>query len=410
MEVISTHNKMHYIVDAAGNYYRVNADNQLVAAKNRDEAGVFSYIEANERVGNGRKSHFYSLISVDEHADFVENAETKDENNCELPYGKYLKTDIGKQDMEGIGKNLNMCQEGRRNYDGLNADIRRRSESMQLPYNLKEIDWKEYLVHFAYVASCIRDYNDELDKQLSDVNLKICDIMHYIELYDLNEEEMIKITSLLKKCREYRRDVKDEIFRAECFQKSLGNSANVAKAKNAVKQMEALDNRHYNPRKFLDLFENCPPITVRSNRLAEENGMTEFECCDNLLNDFGEEVGMEQSAKKETIFDGKQNDWEQFARQQAQIYSDIPQYMLNLEMDIRQIDNTINNILEQVEEANYNVIQGYNVYKDLRNLRHKRKEKETEFRALNILTYNLDFVSAAGEYQCRADDIMNMVI
>ena len=378
-----------------------------MAAKNRDEAGVFSYIEANERVGNGRKSHFYSLLSVDERVDFVENAGVKAGDNCVLQHGEYLKFDVGQQDIEDIGENLNTCQESRYNYDKLNANIGKKLESMQLPYNLKEIDWKEYLVHFAYVASCIRDYHDELDKQLSDVNLKICDIMHYIELYDLNEEEMIKITILLKKCREYRRDVKDEIFCAECFQKSLGNSANVAKAKDAVKQMEALDNRHYNPRKFVDLFENCPPITVRSNRLVEENDVAEWKGCDDLLNDVIEGADMEQSAKRETIFDRKQNDWEQFARQQAQIYSDIPQYMLNLKIDIRQIDNTINNILEQVEEANYNVIQGYNVYKDLRDLRHKRKEKETELRALNILAYNLDFVSAAEEYQCRADDIIS---
>lgn len=410
MEEISTHNKLHYIIDLAGNYYRVNANNQLVAAKSRDEAGVFSYIEANERLGNGRKSNFYSLLSVDECADFDESAEIKDGNNCGLPQGKYLKTDAGRQDMESIGENLNVRQERHCDYNELNYNIRQTPETMQLPYNLKEIDWKEYLVHFAYVASCIRDYHDELDRQLSDVNLGICDIMHYIELYDLNEEEMIKITSMLKKCREYRRDVKDEIFRVECFQKSLGNSANVAKVKDAVKQMETLDNRHYNPRKFVDLFENCPPETVRPNRLVEEEAVSELECCGETLNNDMEGTNMDGFVKRETIFDGKQNDWEQFARQQAQIYSDIPQYMLNLKIDIGEIDNKISNILEQVEEANYNVIQGYNIYKNLRDLRNERKEKEAELRALDILTCDLDFISAAEEYKCRINDIMNMAV
>lgn len=119
---------------------------------------------------------------------------------------------------------------------------------------------------------------------------------------------------------------------------------------------------------------------------------------------------MDGFVKRETIFDGKQNDWEQFARQQAQIYSDIPQYMLNLKIDIGEIDNKISNILEQVEEANYNVIQGYNIYKNLRDLRNERKEKEAELRALDILTCDLDFISAAEEYKCRINDIMNMAV
>ncbi len=65
MDDVSGIDKMHYIVDGNGNYYRINRKNQLVMANGREEAGVFSYVEANQRIGGGRKAHFYSVIPIE---------------------------------------------------------------------------------------------------------------------------------------------------------------------------------------------------------------------------------------------------------------------------------------------------------------------------------------------------------
>lgn len=66
MEAFETVNKLHYIIDGSGNYYRIDGDNQLVIADSRDTAGLFSLEEASERIGDGKKSQFYATVPMDE--------------------------------------------------------------------------------------------------------------------------------------------------------------------------------------------------------------------------------------------------------------------------------------------------------------------------------------------------------
>lgn len=55
MEVQS---QFYYIVDTAGNYYRLSEENQLLPTANEEEVDTFSFPEANARIGTGKKSHF----------------------------------------------------------------------------------------------------------------------------------------------------------------------------------------------------------------------------------------------------------------------------------------------------------------------------------------------------------------
>ena len=48
--------EMYFIVDGSGNYYRVNDRNELIAVDNREDASVFSFVEANQRIGGGNKT------------------------------------------------------------------------------------------------------------------------------------------------------------------------------------------------------------------------------------------------------------------------------------------------------------------------------------------------------------------
>ena len=124
-------------------------------------------------------------------------------------------------------------------------------------YELSEMDWAEYLTHFTYLVEGLKDYREELSKKHSDIDQKICDILHYIELCETDDNEAADLVELLRVCRENRRDIKDELQRIEYFQNNLGTNANAAKAKQALKCIKGLETRKYKPRKYEELFENC---------------------------------------------------------------------------------------------------------------------------------------------------------
>ena len=50
--------------------------------------------------------------------------------------------------------------------------------------------------------------------------------------------------------------------------------------------------------------------------------------------------------------------------------------MVDLQIEIEAIDSAIEEILLQIEDANYNVAQGYKAFKELKHLRNERKEKQ----------------------------------
>ena len=84
-------------------------------------------------------------------------------------------------------------------------------------YDLSKMDWTEYFRHFIYLSSHIESYRMELSNRHSDIEKKICDILHYIELCETNEEESIELVELLRICRENRREIKDELSLIEYF-------------------------------------------------------------------------------------------------------------------------------------------------------------------------------------------------
>ena len=91
-----------------------------------------------------------------------------------------------------------------------------------------------------------------------------------------------------------------------------------------------------------------------------------------------------------TPYDGKENDWLSFARQQAEFYRNAGQFISNLQMEITEIDHEIEEILRETEDANCNVAQGYKVFKRLKMLRLEKKAKEQELNCLYVLTDYID--------------------
>lgn len=367
---------LYYIMDYSSNYYRTDSEDQLVAATCKDEATVFTFVQANSRISGGKKSGFYFMTPVEE-----AEANTSVSPVQELTYEEM---------QEPTYKNTTS-------------------------YDLSEIDWAEYLTQFAYIASGIKNYRDKLSKKHSEIEQKICDILHYIELCEINDEEAVDLIELLRVCRENRRDVKDEIFRTEIFQKNIGTSANVAKAKEAVKCLKGLETRKYTPRKYAELFENAVMKEKELHRRGGARGSAQNE---QMQPDMADE-DMENTGKggestmigerHETPFDGKENNWMEFARQQAEFYRNAEQYITNLQLDIAEIDREIEDTLEAAEALNCNVAQGYKIFKKLKDLRVERRVKQKELNCLYTLTDYTDCAAMAEACEYNLAEIRRVM-
>ena len=379
-----TSEKLFYIMDFNSNYYRVDSKDQLVVAGSENDATIFSFANANRRIGAGPKSKFYFMTPVEE-------------NNKEIEEIHVDKA--GQKNETEESDSLFSVVKGLKE-----AEISKAAEVPTDAYDLASIDWEEYLTNFAYIASNINCYKDELNQRLAEVDKKICDVLHYIELCDTDKADAQDLVELLRVCRENRREYKDEMYRAEMFQKNVGTNANIAKAKEAIKSIKGLENRKYKAREFSELFDGgvYTGKTHREKRCIE-NSMS-GESSEEFVSDEKEESKME-CTKKATPFDGRENDWLAFARGQAEFYENADQYIINLELELDEIDNDIALLMDEIEHATCNVSQGYKFFKRMKDLRQTRTMKETELKILYNLTGNFDMKAMAEESRRSLKDI-----
>lgn len=373
-------NKFYYIMDYNGNYYRVDSENQLIAASDETDAVVFNFDEANKRIGTGTKSKFYFMAPV--------NTELDAETLCRETDG-----DESQYDIDGTSSVVRELTE---------AEISEAVEKSMSEYDLSRLDWKEYITHFIYIASGLKEYKEGLLKEESDVDKKVCDVLHYIELCDTNDKEAADLVELLRVCRENRRDIKDEILRVEAFQRSLGTNVNIAKAKETLKAVNGLETRKYTPRKFIELFEGSElKARVHADKKLNNRALTS-EITDEYTEHTEEELQMEY-VRRETVFDGKDNDWMEFAIRQAEFYKNANQYIVNIRLDIDDIDKEIEKLMEEIEVSNCNVTQGYKLFKRLKELRLEHGQKEKELQCLYILTEYFEVEAMADACESNVD-------
>lgn len=386
---------LYYIMDYSGNYYRLNKHDQLVTAGCPEEASVFTFTQGTSRISGGKKAGFYFMTPVTEEDEKTETGDSMEENPAE--------TGTDEEDMEEDDSEAANTEADRILVVQKLAEEERRKlsygEKGENAYDLSEIDWEEYLNQFAYIASAVKNYREDLNETESELDKKICDILHYIELCEVNDEEAVELIELLRVCRENRRSVKDELFCADTFQRLLGTSANVAKAQEAAKNIHGLEKRKYKPRKYSELFENGIwkgklPEKKQYETETEEAQLKETETAGSGAP--GKERWTEKQEeimdyeRTETPFDGKQNDWLGFAKQQAEFYRNAAAYIRNLQMDLDELDCQIEEVLEMSENLNCNVAQGYKVFKCLKELRLKKREKTQELNCMYALTDYMD--------------------
>lgn len=398
---------LYYIMDYSGHYYRTNKADQLVAVAGEQDATVFTFAQANSRICVGKKAAFYCMVPIEENVEDMSRevsgsdeisdnfsalpVEEQEENNDE--YVSPIKELTYDEVMEPIEKNV-------------------------ASYDLSEMDWAEYLTHFTYLVEGLKDYRDELSKKHSDVEQKICDILHYIELCETDDNEAVDLIELLRVCRENRRDIKDELQRIEYFQNSFGTNTNVTKAKQALKSIKGLGTRKYKPRKYEELFENC---ILKDRRLQRDDIHGTVHISSDTKQRYSVEPTFDEKDGEVTMveersytpLDEKENDWVSFARQQAEFYRNAGQYIINIQIDIKELDTEIENILLEIEGANCNVAQGYKVFKRLKELRLEKKAKIKELNCLYALTDYIDCESLADTCEdnlAEIEEIMGIEI
>lgn len=74
-----------------------------------------------------------------------------------------------------------------------------------------KIDIKEKIIDAVKILDEIDNYTDTLQDSLSSVDLKICDLMHYIEFNKLKTNECYRIVKELHKLRVERRKIKNDM-------------------------------------------------------------------------------------------------------------------------------------------------------------------------------------------------------
>lgn len=206
--------------------------------------------------------------------------------------------------------------------------------------------------------------------------------------YDLSDCENLSVMEQLKLYREQRRTIKDNMLISDTFHRLIGTSNNIAKSKETIKAIDGLGKRKYTPRQLTELFEG--------KSLEVPKKMTKFPECKQqevmqMQNREDEmEAVEEEYIWKETIFDKESMDWKQYAKQQIEFFGQAKQYSCNLQIELDEIEARIQEILAKVENANYNAVQGYNVFKQLKTLRNQRKEKLRELECVETLTSCFD--------------------
>lgn len=384
---------MQYIMDGNGNYYTVNGSGQLVVAKDRDEAGVFTFFEANQRIGGGKKAKFYHTIPVDTLEDMeremLEGASSI--NVFHVVNNIQQEEALSETTEEVLSKPMEEAPVENEKY-------------ISYEYDIEHVDWVEFTNYYIYLMSAVKEYQERLAGRHSDVEKEICDLLHYVELYDLDDGEALRAVDLLKDARQRRRDIKDEMTRTEFFQKNIGTSAILAKAKGYLTELKKLDTRKYHPRQLPELFSGMEDRITDRNRYRENRDVYLQELT-GYEDDYQEKMERQQMSFSKTIYDKKDNDWLGFVKQQLEFYQNAGQYMMNLEIRLDAIDSEIEKIMEQIEDANYNVTQGYKVFKDLKILRIERKEKERELQILRTMTEYFDCNSMADTYAYIVDEI-----
>ncbi len=213
--------KKFYVTDANGNYYKLGSKGKLVKVNDSSKADVFSIREANRYIGGGYQAKKYSMIEAasDTYVNVVEP-------NPVYSVPKYNE------------------------------------EPRPVMFDTLDNNWEGRLSELYYLSSHVDEYYEKLNSMLSDVDKEVCDILHYLELRELTEAEMIEASRMLQERRRHRRKIKNEMEKIEMMKATFLNKEFGIKVHESMEQFEHMKFRQYTPRKLGDLFNKSVSVSA----------------------------------------------------------------------------------------------------------------------------------------------------
>lgn len=220
--------RKYCIVDNVGNYYGVNEYDALVVAKDEASAQWFDILEANKRINNSGMSTVLRTVAV---------------NRSVIKEYSYS---AGQTDDE----NQEFCM-----------------EELNLVRLAKEL---------SFVQANMTKYQKKLKEQQTVVDEEICDVLHFIELYQHDDEQSLELVDRIQNCRKKRREIKDEYFKIETFARIFTPGGMVNLLKDINKQMDHMKFRDYTPRRLPQLFVQAVKQADIPEETYEINGADEY--------------------------------------------------------------------------------------------------------------------------------------
>lgn len=413
MAALNALQKLYFIMDSFGNFYRLNANKELVAAVDKRDACTFSYLEVHERLGSGKRAQFYKAIPADEAERLIDakshvQPELQEDEARDIE-GKTVTEEDAKVTIQK--ETVSCVSEGETVKPAMTEKIRepapesrKKSALCQSIDDLADVDWVELLQNLIYISAMIPEYKERLQADHSKIEQRICDILHYVELYDYEDQDALEMMEHLREAREKRRIIKNEMFRIDRFQNSIGSNANAIRAKDALKQIRGKEAGTYRPRVAPELFEEAQ---LRPRNLhkcyADRDSMIISHNKRAVVPEEQEEGVFDQMEyeyeRAGTVYDDKKVDWLAFVKTQTEFFRNAQQRIIDLQCDLDSIDAAIEEALETIEDANYNVTQGYRAFKELKDLRNERKEVLAELQAVQTIAERFDCESMLEAYE-----------
>lgn len=203
--------KKCYITDSYhGAFFKLSDDNNLIVAKNIDDATTFSVHEAQLRIGSGKKSRFYTILEI---ADQLEPAD--------LVMSK--KVHVAHDDEPTM-------------------------------FDTLQNNWEQKLKELYFMSSHMGEYQNRLNQMLSDVDKEICDILHFMEFNNPDDAKMLEAAKMLQERRRHRREIKDEMEKTTLMRDTFLDRTFGVKVFQSLELMERMKSRIYTPRKLGTLF------------------------------------------------------------------------------------------------------------------------------------------------------------
>ena len=231
------------------------------------------------------------------------------------------------------------------------------------------------------------------------VDEELCDIVHFIELYEHDEKKSLDLIECIQDCRKRRRVIKDKYYIAETFAAIFKIEGIEDVLMDVNRQIKNMKNREYLPRQLKELFVGAVKQTKKLDEKNMEESMQE-----NFFNNEYVEQTMNYE-RHDTVFDGVETDWNAMAMQQKEFFENIGQYIINIQLDLEELDMEIEKLMQQYEDAKCNVTQGYKMFKQLKELRLTRKKKITELNKVIVIADCFDCASMADTYRYCVDTL-----